>query len=221
MASTSKCAQFFALMEIPMWIFWLLWIVDPFAKIEVLENGRTAVINSPREVIVTEIAKTEAGKQMAKLPFGFLVFLYDVMFILYITVMRPVPLDFWREKKESTGPFIFVLTAIVSGILAAWISVHSWKELIKQLIISFKECANYNFMIVGNIHCYFFFAYVTLGYLLLCTLPQIYMICSKKAQNERTDKKPSSQIKPGLKKYEKTDVENPPTYSEISILSEK
>ena len=71
------------------------------------------------------------------------------------------------------------------------------------------------------IHFHFFCGYVTLGYLLLCTLPQIAMICSKKAQDEGTYKKPSSQIKPGLKKHEKTDVENPPTYSEISILSEK
>merc|ERR1712062_938720 len=59
------------------------------------------------------------------------------------------------------------------------------------------------------------------GYLLLWTLPQIAMICSKKAQNEGTDKKSSSQIESGLKKQEKSDVENPPTYSEISILSEK
>ena len=75
--------------------------------------------------------------------------------------------------------------------------------------------------IVMLIHFHFLVAYVTLGYLCLWTLPQIAMICSKKAQNEGADKKPSSQIKPGLKKYEKTDVENPPTYSEISIVSEK
>jgi len=227
MASTSKCEQFFALLEIPMWIYFLLWIVDPFAKIEVSENGRTAVVNSPREVIMTEIAESEVGKKMAEVPVGFWLLLgvvaYDVMFIVFARKMRKVSLDFWRWRKESIGPFILAFTAIVSGILAVWISVFSWKELITYLIMSFKGSANCipaSGMIL-LIHFHFFVGYVTLGYLLLWTLPQIAMICSKKAQNEGTDKKPSSQIKPGLKKHEKTDVENPPTYSEISILSEK
>merc|ERR1711978_164220 len=182
-----------------MWIYFLLWIVDPFAKIEVLENGRTAVVNSPREVIMTEIAKSEVGKKMAEVPVGFWLLLgvvaYDVMFIVFARKMRKVSLDFWRWRKESIGPFILAFTAIVSGILAV------------GMIVLF--------------HFHFFVGYVTLGYLMLWTLPQIAMICSKKAQNEGTDKKPSSQIESGLKKHEKTDVENPPTYSEISIFSEK
>ena len=103
-----------------MWIYFLLWIVDPFAKIEVSENGRTAVVNSPREVIMTEIAESEVGKKMAEVPVGFwillAVLLYDVMFIVFARKMRKVSLDFWRWKKESTGPFIFAFTAIVSGV---------------------------------------------------------------------------------------------------------
>ena len=120
MASTSKCDQFVALLEIPMWIYFLLWIVDPFAKIEVLENGRTAVINSPREVIVTEIAESEVGKKLGEIPAAFwillAVLLYDILLIFFARNMRKVSLDFWRWKKESNGPFIFAFTAIVSGV---------------------------------------------------------------------------------------------------------
>ena len=120
MASTSKCDQFFTLLEIPVWIFFLLWIVDPFAKEETLENGRTDVIHSPRKVIITEIAESEVGKKMAEVPVAFwillAVLLYDVMFIFFGSKMRKVSLDFWRWKKESTGPFIFAFTAIVSGV---------------------------------------------------------------------------------------------------------
>ena len=90
----------------------------------------------------------------------------------------------------------------------------------------------------------FLIAFVTFRFLFLYTLPQMALIFTNKGQNEKTNTKPSSNsqidldallsdpnfiiktslgtvYRPGTNKNEMTDDENPPSYMEISISSEK
>ena len=101
MASTTRFVQLLTIMEIPLWMMCFLFIVDPFDK---------------TEVIIAKIGDSECGKKLAEIPFSIIVLAYDVDFIFFATFMQKVPLNFWRLKKESTGPFLFALNAIISCV---------------------------------------------------------------------------------------------------------
>ena len=147
-----------------------------------------------------------------------------------------------RTYDSETFNSLKHLQVFIVGIF-----LHSWHDLIKHLILSFKESEKEDRKTIGYIHMYFLIAFITFRFLCLYTLPQMALIFIKKGQNEKIDNKPSSNsqidldallsdpsliiktslgtvFRPGINKNKITEIindENPPSYLEISILSEK
>ena len=111
MASTLKCIQLLAIIEIVFWAMCFLIIVDPFEKTQAcflkMENS--------------EFEK-QLEKMAEKIPTSIYVLVYDVYFIICTIMMQEqLSLDTGMWKKESTGPFLFAVNAITSCVSTSFI----------------------------------------------------------------------------------------------------
>jgi hypothetical protein len=227
MASRSKCAQFFALLEIAFWaaslLLVLLLVFYAFPTLEFLEaigmeNEGTKFLEW-QMVIANQIQPKAVFFQLHK---STLVLMYDLI-IIFSATMSKIQIETIRQKRESIGPFLFGLNVISSGIFVLLAFIGTFGTVIARLV----------FVINGNIkddldntlalHVNFALAFMAFCLLSTITIPQMRFLFTNGTQDEtvlqqESNKKVDSEVLI-TEKNKKTD-ENPPSYSTICITSE-
>ena len=120
MTSRSKCAQFFALLEIASWaaslLAILLLVFLTFPTLEMLqaigmENEGTKFLEW-QNVMANQIKPKKFFIQPHK---SISVLIYD-LFIIFCATVSKIKIETIKQKREAIGPFLFGLNVISIGV---------------------------------------------------------------------------------------------------------
>ena len=124
MASRSKCAQFFALLEIAFWAAILLLVLPliffAFPTLEMLqaigmENEGTKILEC-QNVIANQIAdQIQPNAIFFLLHESILVLIYD-LFIIFCATASKIQIETIRQRRVAIGPFLFGVNVISNGV---------------------------------------------------------------------------------------------------------
>ena len=120
MASRSKCAQFFALLEIAFWAASLLLVLPlvffAFPTLEMLQaigmESEGTTFLEWQNVIANQIQPKAVFFQLHK---SILVLIYD-LFIIFCATVSKIQIETIRQKRVAIGPFLFRLNVIAIGV---------------------------------------------------------------------------------------------------------